>query len=70
MAVFDWSTHRPGFSLIGVGAVLWIVGALLMGVPTLAALAGVGAVCITIGQILFWIGLVVLAIEIVIGLFR
>lgn len=62
--------HRPGLGIIGIGALLWIVGALFMNLPTLAFLAAVGAVLITIGQILFWLGIVVLILEVIFGWFR
>lgn len=64
------AAHRPGLGLIGGGAVLWILGVAFMTIASLGFLAGIGAVLVTIGQIIFWLGVVVLVIELVFGFFR
>lgn len=59
---------QPGLNIILTGAVVWIVGLLLITfVPPVAA---VGAVLTLVGQVIFWLGVVVLAFQLLLGLIR
>lgn len=60
----DFLAYRPAIGLMVAGAVLWIIGILLM--YYVPALPPVGAVLILFGQILFWIGLVILVIQLIV----
>jgi len=60
--------YRPGLGLIGTGLILWLIGIL---VPILLPLVGaIGAVLILVGTLLFWIGVAILIIQIIIAAVR
>jgi hypothetical protein len=61
-------TYKPGLGLIGTGAVLWLLGAAIA--VFLPVAAPIGAVLTIFGQVLFWIGVAVLLIQVVVSLFR
>lgn len=59
------TTYRPGLGLLGTGLILWIIGVLIP--ILLPPIAAVGAVLILVGQLLFWVGVAVLVIQIIIA---
>lgn len=64
----DLTPYRPGLGLIGTGAILWIAGLLI--IALVPVIGSIGTVLVLFGQILFWIGVAVLVLQIIIGLFR
>jgi hypothetical protein len=60
--------YRPGLGLIGTGVILWIIGLLL--IQFVPGLPPFGAVLVLVGQILFWIGVVVLVVQLLIALVK
>jgi hypothetical protein len=62
------ANYRLGLGIIGTGVILWIVGLLLAAL--VPALAPVGAVLVTVGQALFWLGIVLAVIQVLISLVR
>lgn len=64
----DLVTYRPGLGILGTGLILWITGILFM--TLLPAVAAVGAVLVLVGQILFWLGVAVLLIQVIISLIK
>jgi hypothetical protein len=63
-----YTPYRPAIGLVITGAVLWIIGVLLSNL--IPALPPIGAVLVLFGQILFWIGVVVLVIQLIIALVK
>ncbi len=60
------ATYRPGLGLIGTGLILWIIGVLL---PSVLPMTGsVGPVLVMAGQVIFWVGVIVLVELIIKGL--
>jgi hypothetical protein len=62
------ANYRLGLGIIGTGVILWIAGLLLaVFVP---ALAPVAAVLVTVGQVLFWGGVIIAALQVIVSLVR
>ena len=68
MALLETVNYRPTLGLIGTGVALWIVGLLLN--QFVPGLPPFGAVLVLVGQILFWIGLVVLVAQLLMALVK
>jgi hypothetical protein len=64
----SYTPYRPALGLIGTGAILWIIGVLLS--HFIPALPPIGAVLVLFGQVLFWIGVAVLVIQLIIALVK
>ncbi len=60
--------YRVGLSIIAAGFGLWLIGVLLpIFLPVLAA---IGAVFTLAGEVLFWLGIVILIVYVVVAIVR
>lgn len=64
----NYTPYRPGLGFLGTGLVLWLLGLL---VPVLLPImAVIGPVLILIGQFLFWAGVLILVIQLIMAILR
>lgn len=60
--------YTPQLGLLGTGLSLWLIGLLI--IALLPILTAIGVVFVTVGKLLFWIGVIVLVASIVISLVK
>lgn len=60
--------YTPQLGLLGTGLSLWLIGLLI--IALLPVLTAIGVVFVTLGKLLFWIGVIVLVASVVIGLVK